>query len=449
MNSYVEKRGYAVCQLPAEISFEQDSQKTVLEIKKRLGKVDWIVLDHYDLNGLWEKRVREAAEKILTIDDCAGREHDCDILLNQNFGAKDAWYETNVPETSVKFIGVDYALLRPQFMEARARGINRDGKIRNILVFLGGADPNNTTMKVLHAFTSLNRGDLSCDVIIGMSNINIEIIESYSTQHKNVRCHLDVENMAEMMCGADVYIGSGGSVSWERCCLGLPGIVITIADNQVAIAKKLNEAGASLYLSDEQNVTESQIAEKIEYLLDSPEVVKKASNISFGIVDGRGSERVAKGMLALSGNLVLRLADRDDRDKIFEWRNDPKVREMFFDPGPIDKETHNKWFASMLVSKESLLLIGELDKDPVGVVRFDISGKSAEISIYLLPEKIGCGLGLPLVRNSVKYIFDQVPDIQEVIAKVLPENIGSVKTFIMSGFKKSANVYKYRRSNLK
>ena len=44
-------------------------------------KCDWLIVDHYALDIIWETKLRHVTKNILVIDDIADREHDCDVLL--------------------------------------------------------------------------------------------------------------------------------------------------------------------------------------------------------------------------------------------------------------------------------------------------------------------------------------------------------------------------------
>lgn len=61
-----------------------------------------------------------------------------------------------------------------------------------------------------------------------------------------------VNNMAELMAKSDLAIGAAGSTSWERCCLGLPSIMVVLADNQNLIAKDLHNWGGAISIQQKQ-----------------------------------------------------------------------------------------------------------------------------------------------------------------------------------------------------
>jgi spore coat polysaccharide biosynthesis predicted glycosyltransferase SpsG len=54
-----------------------------------------------------------------------------------------------------------------------------------------------------------------------------------------------VSNMAQLMSESDFCIGAAGGSAWERCCLGLPTLVLILAANQKAGAIALQAHGAA------------------------------------------------------------------------------------------------------------------------------------------------------------------------------------------------------------
>ena len=110
--------------------------KDILQV---FGKVDRLVVDNYALDIAWEQEMRPFVDEIFVIDDLANREHDCDILLDQNFYlAKENRYIGLVPEGCNLLLGPHYALLREDFYEARKHLRHRNSKLQNIVVFYRG-----------------------------------------------------------------------------------------------------------------------------------------------------------------------------------------------------------------------------------------------------------------------------------------------------------------------
>ena len=117
-----------------------------------------------------------------------------------------------------------------------------------ILVCYGGSDPGNETAKALSAIKSLSLPWLAVDVAIGLSNPHADSIAGLCRDIPLAELHRGADNMAELMMRADLAIGAGGVMSWERCCLALPTIAVDIADNQTGALTALAGCGAVAYL---------------------------------------------------------------------------------------------------------------------------------------------------------------------------------------------------------
>ncbi len=161
---------------------------------------------------------------------------------------------------------------------------------------MGGADPSNETCKTIRAIRMLNKPDIITDVVIGISNPHLNEIETMVSQIHHINCHTNVENIAELMNAADLGIGAGGITTWERCCLGLPSIVITIAENQINSIESLGRRGVVINLGWHKEVTENHIKNALEDLISNSEKRKNMSFKGKDMVDGHGAERVVEGI---------------------------------------------------------------------------------------------------------------------------------------------------------
>jgi UDP-2,4-diacetamido-2,4,6-trideoxy-beta-L-altropyranose hydrolase len=279
-------------------SWQEDAEQTSVAIGD-MAAIDWLVVDHYALDAQWERRLRKRVERILAIDDLADRDHDCDILLDQNLvQGMELRYRRRVPTTCRPLLGPRYALLRPEFAEQRKSLTARSGKVSRILVCFGGSDPDNETAKTLSAIGSLSLPSTAVDVVIGMSNPYADSISSLCRKLPGVELHRGAGNMAELMKRADLAVGAGGVMSWERCCLGLPTIAIGIADNQTGALTALAAAGAVAYLGPAASVTANQIAGAIRSMLDEPARTRAMGEVAATLVDGAGANRVREAMIS-------------------------------------------------------------------------------------------------------------------------------------------------------
>lgn len=285
LSSLVKENGFDLIFLPREdvnknlIGYEKwltVKQKFDAEQTKALLSdldVDYLVIDSYAIDEAWENVVRPYVKKIMVIDDLANRKHNCDILLDQNYYSDmDTRYNGLVPDDCKLLLGPQYVLLREEFYEARKKMRVRDGNIKNILVFFGGSDLTNETMKALQALKELNRQDIIVNVVIGVSNRNKKIVEQFCKHNKNIRYFCQVNNMAKLMNQADLAIGAGGTTTWERCFLGLPAIVIAIAENQIRISEDCDELGIIRYIGYASCVTTENITDTLKKMFGNNEI---------------------------------------------------------------------------------------------------------------------------------------------------------------------------------
>ncbi|MBK8893369.1 MAG: UDP-2,4-diacetamido-2,4,6-trideoxy-beta-L-altropyranose hydrolase [Propionivibrio sp.] len=402
---------------------------------------NWLVVDHYALDARWESALRQVASNILVIDDIADRQHDCNVLLDQNFYADmDARYIGRVPAYCQLLLGPRYALLRDEFRQLRGQATPRTGPIKRVLVFFGGVDADNFTGRTVEALSNLGIEGLRIDVVIGAQHPCRKQIEYACVKHK-FDIHVQTNRMAELIEAADLGVGAGGSTTWERCCLGLPTLTICVADNQ---SRQIADAALEglLYAPELRGELIPAIKRHVRALMENGYLMHVISRNGMHAVDGRGVLRVI-GSLGCGG-IEIRAAVQGDSKKLFEWRNHPSIRTVSRNVGIIDLENHNKWFAAALSAPDRLLLIGQREGVPVGVVRFDIRDDEAEVSIYLAPAFQHSGQGRDLLQSAERWIADKRPGVCRVHAHVLGDNERSQRLFLGAGYQVESACYSKR-----
>lgn len=319
--NYIESQSYAVHRLTRRkdvsnrrnedyghahwlgTTWQVDARETASILSSRNVRSDWLIVDHYALDTRWETELRPCAIKIMVIDDIADRPHACDILLDQNlYEDITIRYKGLVQDDTRQLLGPAYALLRHEFLKTRGCLRDRTGEIRRGLVFLGGSDPADETSKAVRAFEILGRAEIKVDVVVGSTNPHRKQIARLCSELPSFDFHCQINNIAELMAKADLAIGASGSTSFERCCLGLPGIIVSIADNQYLIGKTLQVLGLAVFLGMSKDVDSHDIAESIDYMCRNRNTVLTMSKKCMGIVDGTGADRVADIMTRIMHN---------------------------------------------------------------------------------------------------------------------------------------------------
>ncbi|HCJ28765.1 MAG TPA: UDP-2,4-diacetamido-2,4,6-trideoxy-beta-L-altropyranose hydrolase [Pseudomonas sp.] len=256
---------------------------------------DWLIVDHYALNARWERALKSHYRKLMVIDDLADRSHQCDLLLDQTYGRNAEDYRAWVPANSRLLCGSQYALLRPEFSALRPYSLKRRAapQLHKLLITMGGVDRDNATGQVLEALrASQLPADCQITVVMGSTAPWLEEVKRQAQDMAwPTRVVVGVSDMAKLMANSDLAIGAAGATSWERCCLGLPTIMLVLADNQQQVAQGLEEAGAARIINQAQCIA-GRLPNLLEPLTVGPAPLLAMSQSAMSIADGRGVNTV-------------------------------------------------------------------------------------------------------------------------------------------------------------
>ena len=162
--------------------------------------------------------------------------------------------------------------------------------VRRILVTLGLTDLGGITARVVRAALAAGTGAM-LDVVIDERAPSLPYLRS--VESSSVTLHLDPNNMCQLMTEADLAIGAAGTTSWERCCVGLPTILLVLADNQRFAARSLARAGAVKLLENTSDL-ELHLTAALHELSQSEALRLSLVRASAQVTDGLGAKRLAE-----------------------------------------------------------------------------------------------------------------------------------------------------------
>lgn len=253
----------------------------------QVGHADLLIVDHYGLERRWESGMRPYARRIMVIDDLADRDHDCDLLLDQNLhDDAEGRYKSRVPQAALQFLGPQYALLRTEF-DGHALNHARDGTVKALLVFFGGTDLGNQTIKVIDALRLLGSRAPDCTIVLGPAHPYRDAIQKSANNLPNVKVLDATDQMSALMAQADLAIGTCGVAAWERCALGLPCLVVVTAENQREDAEILHRLGAVEHLGDAHEVTAENWESALRRAMDDPQRMRSMALAAREVMVGR------------------------------------------------------------------------------------------------------------------------------------------------------------------
>ena len=396
-----------------------------------------VVIDDYGVDATTEQGQRARTERLFVIDDLADRWHLCEALLDPTPGVSPSMHETNIPAGCRMLLGPRYAPLRSAFRHARQAALARrepDG-INRVLVMPGQADQADLASLSIRAVRAA-LPHAAIDLVLGAGAPHLKRLRGEAGPGPGLTLHVDIDAaaMADLMTRADLAIGAGGGGALERCALGLPTILVIVAENQRYVAAGLVDAGAARLAGRIEEIDAGHLAAILAGLSDDLSALKAMSDGAVSLCDGHGARRFAMACVApeplKSGAcVVLRKAELEDAEAMHQWQSDPETRRYARNPEVPDWQEHVAWLKGRLDAEDCLFAIVEEDARPAGLIRLDRGAYGTEVSIVIAPESRGRGLGraaLGLARNLVPR--------DRLTAFVKPENTASMRLFAHAGY---------------
>ena len=430
---------------------EQDAIES-LEVlaAAQLQTPTWLIVDHYGLGATWHQRMQEGlrladttSPTVVVLDDLADRSHGATVLVDPNRLDPNATYPYRglVPEDCTTLLGPAYALLDPLYAQLQSLLPTRSHLAR-VLVFFGGIDAANLSGAALSALSHHRLLHLALDIVVSPLSPHLEQLESCILHRSNTLLHVGLPSLALLMARADLAIGAAGTASWERVCLGLPCLVVPVAENQEQGARALEEHGAARCLNLEDKADPVAIIQQsMLELLDAPEDLQAMSESCLQLGDGRGLARVIAAMVGPASGLHLRPALPSDLWLYYWWASDPQVRRQSFNTDSFSMAEHRRWFAGRLNSANALLFVLE-DGDglPLGQIRFERAvetNKRAVIGFSLDYLARGRGFAPLLLELGLAELTRCWGNGLEAYAEVRADNSSSCRAFLRAEFQEA------------
>lgn len=300
--NHIENLGFTVVHLKVQNSKNKNYDEHQLLSVIQGEKPDWMIIDHYQVDAKMESSYRDAgASKIMVIDDLANRSHNAELLLDQNLIENySSRYQSFVPPGCITLLGPDYTLIRPEFLKYRQPSLERrtNSEMTNVLIFMGGGDVYKETTTAIEAVYSSNIQWSRLNVVLSESCSNQDDIVKLIQQKEYAALHIQTNYMAQLMFEADIAITGGGSVSWEKCLLGLPSLVYIMSADQEPLARALQKENAQINLDQKEKLSKNNCINLLENM--NRDQLLSLSGSAAKICDGLGAKRVIDKLESIS-----------------------------------------------------------------------------------------------------------------------------------------------------
>ena len=272
----MEKHRIAHIMMPRAGGSDADALAT-LNVATRINP-DWIIVDNYGLGASWEAAVGSGKWKVMAIDDLPSRKHACDILLDQNLDAPNR-AESIVPGKCVQLLGLNYTLIRKEFMRPSRQDASSSRDAVRVLITLGGGASQGLLQRII--------------ATVLMGPLDDQHQDSISNSKHTLHLCRGTADMPAHLGKADVIVSAGGSTCWEASIMGKPLILLCLAENQRNIVRSLVSKKCALEVeSPFDDSMEMRLTSLLTLLATDVSLRSTMSQHISRLVDGKGAMRV-------------------------------------------------------------------------------------------------------------------------------------------------------------
>jgi UDP-2,4-diacetamido-2,4,6-trideoxy-beta-L-altropyranose hydrolase len=396
-----------------------------------------VVLDGYNFDILYQKKIKATGAKLVYIDDLHEIEFVADLIINHAPGVKPLDYQAQ-PYTEFA-LGLKYALLRPAFLE-KSKNERKINKIESIMICFGGSDPKNFTQSALNLVLEFSHFK-KIIVVTGEVYNSIKEFEELAKCDNRVvlKKSLKAQEMIDVMLESDLVIVPTSGLLFEALALGCIAISGHSADNQKYVYQ---------YFKDSELIIDAGSFSK-EILFDAITEALRSTKCHEKPIDSETQNRVLRLFEQLNKEFFinLRKATINDLDLTYKWASNPELRRFSFQQHKIKKQEHASWFKNKITNKNCYFFIFDYKDNSIGSIRFDIKEREATISFLLDLEYQGQGFGQIILKKGIELLIENITEhklIQLISGEVMKNNFASIKSFERLGFVKTEQDDKFK-----
>ncbi|GAB3762880.1 UDP-2,4-diacetamido-2,4,6-trideoxy-beta-L-altropyranose hydrolase [Spirosoma pomorum] len=280
--------------LPETTDYRADAALFASQLTSR----DIVVLDGYSFQADYQRMIKQTGSTLVAVDDLAAWHQYADVVINHGGMATRETYQA---ESYTQFLlGTDYALLRKPILQAaqhRPETPAVNFQPREILVNLGGADPDNCSLRVVNnLLTQATVNEIR--VILGAANPHKESFEPLRQQGVRLHVSLSTQQMVDSIRACDLAVVSCSTISYEVATIGRPFVGIITADNQVGLRDFYKQQQIALRVLEKDFAPDDLTS----VLQISPSEVNQSLTNQARFFDGQSGERIAALFKALAQN---------------------------------------------------------------------------------------------------------------------------------------------------
>ena len=294
----VRAAGHEVVLVPCDASENEDLVLTAAQCARRSGA---IVTDSHRFTAGYYADLRDGGRATLSFDDYAGVAYESDIVVNHNPSAPMlAWRVA--PHTRL-LLGLDYLPLRRQFREAeRARPCVPQPE--SMVVNVGGAPSIEVLVTIVEGLArAVATRDVDVTVVSGYLPGSPDTLRRVTAVPPHWTVVADPPDMAARLTSADMAIVNGSLSGYEAAAVGVPVIMVPMAENQIDAVHACALGGMALELPKAEDLQADDVADSVTRLMADAALRESLGLKARARIDGRGADRILDSIGTLLGSI--------------------------------------------------------------------------------------------------------------------------------------------------
>lgn len=431
----------SIC-LTTALSLEQTCQQIYSIGKDR--QAGTLVLDGYQFSPEYRKSIKGLGFSLVLLDDENNSgELFADIVINPTQSATSLNYLASAPN-ALHLLGNDFILLRPEFQATSPKSVNDSNRL---LISFGASDVADLTKPVLNCLLAEQHCYDHVDIVTGSAYSGDAELRETSANSSKISYQHNVSNMAALISQARLAVCAAGGTIFELMSLGVPAILVVVADNQLNAANEQEALGWCKVFDARNGIDPRLLLAEAEHLWQDSSKLKTMQKIALSKNIVGGALRVAQAIKEYrqekikplcsyinAYNIRLREVQYSDLECIRHWRNDPDIKKMMFSQNDISASEQIAWFRKISADQMQQHFVIEYKSHAIGVINLkSLDGKPLHESLSIEP---GLYIADSRYRHNVlafcpslavlDFCFEQLV-CQQIVARVLPDNLAAIK----------------------
>lgn len=401
----------------------------------RKVRADVVHIDTYEDQGDLVGELRTAGVLLSSMEDGRFGRRPADLVIDPSPGAE---LQYRPGDGSCRlFRGAHAIPIRRSIRSLRGLGAER-GKptpSKDVMIVMGGTDARDMTSRCVELWAQ-TKTPSRCFVVDPGDRDGFSVDLANGQFLEVVRPSLEVPHRFPTM---DLVISGAGTTIWELATLGVPMALVQLVKNQAENYAFATGNRMALGLGDASTgeLDTLETVSRLRNILEDDLLRQQLGEQAQSIVDGTGADQIVRcweRMISERPGIAVRPAEIDDAPQLFDWRNEPSVREVSREKEELSWDAHVAWVARAVQNPDVCLLIIECDGIAAGTVRFHVlEGVDWEVSITVGPAMRGRGKASEMLSAAERYFLAGHPGAV-LHASMLKSNVPSYKLFCSAGY---------------